>query len=117
MAAFGVRNFTDLDLGLKEFYRVLRKGGCAIILEFSKPKRFPIKQMFHIYSQYLLPLFGGIVSNNYSAYEYLPRTVAEFPDREEFCDVLRSAGFTTAVYFPQTFGIASIYIAKKEFAK
>jgi demethylmenaquinone methyltransferase/2-methoxy-6-polyprenyl-1,4-benzoquinol methylase len=114
MAAFGVRNFTDLELGLKEFYRVLRIGGCAMILEFSQPKQFPIKQMFHFYSQYFLPLFGGIVSNNRSAYEYLPSTVSEFPDGEEFCALLRSVGFTTAACFPQTFGIASIYIAKKE---
>jgi len=114
MAAFGVRNFTDLELGLKEFHRVLRIGGCTIILEFSQPKRFPIKQMFRFYSRYFLPLLGGIVSNNRSAYEYLPSTVAEFPDGEEFGALLRSAGFTNATCFPQTFGIASIYIAKKE---
>jgi demethylmenaquinone methyltransferase/2-methoxy-6-polyprenyl-1,4-benzoquinol methylase len=114
MAAFGVRNFTNLELGLKEFYRVLRIGGSAMILEFSKPKLFPIKQMFHFYSRHLLPLLGGIVSNNRSAYKYLPSTVAEFPDGEDFCNILRSVGFTTAICFPQTFGIASIYIAKKE---
>jgi demethylmenaquinone methyltransferase / 2-methoxy-6-polyprenyl-1,4-benzoquinol methylase len=114
MAAFGVRNFIDLQLGLKEFHRVLRRGGCAMILEFSKPKRFPIKQMFYYYSRYFLPLFAGYVSNNRSAYEYLPYTVAEFPDGEEFCALLRSAGFSTAVCSPQTFGIVSIYIAKKE---
>jgi demethylmenaquinone methyltransferase/2-methoxy-6-polyprenyl-1,4-benzoquinol methylase len=114
MAAFGVRNFTDIELGLKEFYRVLRADGCAMILEFSKPKRFPVKQFYDMYAKRLLPLIGGIVSNNRSAYEYLPRTVAEFPDGEEFCALLRSVGFTTAVCFPQTFGIASIYIAKKE---
>jgi len=114
MAAFGVRNFTNLEIGLKEFYRVLRIGGSAMILEFSKPKRFPIKQMFHFYSLYMLPLLGGIVSNNRSAYEYLPSTVAEFPDGEDFCDILRFTGFTTVICFPQTFGITSIYIAKKE---
>jgi demethylmenaquinone methyltransferase/2-methoxy-6-polyprenyl-1,4-benzoquinol methylase len=114
MAAFGVRNFTNLELGLKEFYRVLRIDGCAMILEFSQPKQFPIKQMFRFYSQYFLPMLGGIVSNNRSAYEYLPSTVSEFPDGEEFCALLRSVGFTTAACFPQTFGIASIYIAKKE---
>lgn len=113
MAAFGVRNFIDLQLGLKEFHRVLRRGGSAMILEFSKPKRFPIKQMFPYYSKYFLPLVAGIVSNNRSAYEYLPRTVAEFPDGEEFCALLRSVGFTSAACSPQTFGIASIYIAKK----
>jgi demethylmenaquinone methyltransferase/2-methoxy-6-polyprenyl-1,4-benzoquinol methylase len=114
MAAFGVRNFTNLELGLKEFYRVLRMDGCSMILEFSQPKQFPIKQIFHFYSQYFLPLLGGIVSNNRSAYEYLPSTVSEFPDGEEFCALLRSVGFSSAACFPQTFGIASIYIAKKE---
>ena len=114
MAGFGVRNFSNLELGLKEFYRVLRSGGCAMILEFSKPKLFPIKQIFNFYSTYFFPLIGGIISNNRSAYEYLPNTVAEFPDGEEFCAILHSAGFATAVFFPQTFGIASIYIAKKE---
>ncbi len=114
MAAFGVRNFTNLELGLKEFYRVLRIGGGAMILEFSKPRRFPIKQMFHIYLRYIPPLLGGIVSNNRSAYEYLPSTIWEFPDGEDFCGIMRSAGFATATCFPQTFGIASIYIAKKE---
>ncbi|MGD1046325.1 MAG: bifunctional demethylmenaquinone methyltransferase/2-methoxy-6-polyprenyl-1,4-benzoquinol methylase UbiE [Bacteroidota bacterium] len=114
MAAFGVRNFANLELGLKEFYRVLHSGGVAMILEFSKPKRFPIKQMFRFYSRYVLPLLGEIISNNRSAYEYLPSTVAEFPDGEEFCALLRSAGFTTATCSPQTFGIASIYIAMKE---
>jgi len=114
MSAFGVRNFTDLELGLKEFYRVIRTGGCAMILEFSKPKRFPIKQMFNFYLKYILPLLGGIISNNRSAYEYLPNTVSEFPDGKDFCDILRSAGFSATTCYPQTFGIASIYIAKKE---
>ena len=78
MAGFGVRNFSDLELGLKEFYRVLRVGGCTMILEFSKPKRFPIKQIFNFYSKYFFPLIGGIVSNNRSAYKYLPNTVGSF---------------------------------------
>jgi demethylmenaquinone methyltransferase/2-methoxy-6-polyprenyl-1,4-benzoquinol methylase len=89
-------------------------GGCAMILEFSKPKQFLIKHMFHFYARSILPLLGGIVSHNRSAYKYLPSTMSEFPDGEEFCAMLRSAGFTTATCFPQTFGIASIYIAKKE---
>jgi demethylmenaquinone methyltransferase / 2-methoxy-6-polyprenyl-1,4-benzoquinol methylase len=114
LTAFGVRNFTNLELGLKEFYRVLRTGGHAVILEFSKPKHFLIQPMFQIYSKYFLPLFGGIISKNRSAYEYLPSTVAEFPAGEEFCALLRSAGFATVACYPQTFGIASIYVATKE---
>jgi demethylmenaquinone methyltransferase / 2-methoxy-6-polyprenyl-1,4-benzoquinol methylase len=114
ISAFGVRNFTNLDFGLKEFCRVLRSGGTAMILEFSKPKAFPIKQVYRWYSNYFLPVLGGIISNNRSAYEYLPSTVAEFPDGEEFCTLLRSAGFGSVLCSPQTFGIATIYLAKKE---
>ncbi len=114
MAAFGVRNFTNLELGLKEFYRVLHAGGNALILEFSKPKQFPIKQIFRFYSRYFLPFLGGVISNNRAAYKYLQSTIAEFPDGEEFCAILRSAGFAEVTYLPQTFGITSIYIAKKE---
>lgn len=114
MAAFGVRNFTHLDLGLREFHRVLRRGGCAMILEFSQPEQFPIRQLYQVYSKYLLPLLGGIVSHNRPAYEHLPSTVAEFPYGENFCTLLRSAGFARAACSPQTFGIASIYIAQKE---
>jgi demethylmenaquinone methyltransferase/2-methoxy-6-polyprenyl-1,4-benzoquinol methylase len=113
MAAFGVRNFENLKLGLKEFHRVLRDGGTAMILEFSKPRRFPVKQMFLLYSKYFLPMLGGLISKNREAYKYLPSTVAEFPDGDKFCAMLCSAGFTSAKYFPQTFGIASIYIARK----
>ncbi|RPI03565.1 MAG: ubiquinone/menaquinone biosynthesis methyltransferase, partial [Ignavibacteriae bacterium] len=88
MAAFGVRNFTNLEIGLKEFHRVLRPGGSALVLEFSRPKHFPVKQLYRLYSRVFLPLLGGIVSNNRPAYEYLPSTVAEFPDGEHFCALL-----------------------------
>jgi demethylmenaquinone methyltransferase/2-methoxy-6-polyprenyl-1,4-benzoquinol methylase len=113
MTAFGVRNFENLGLGLTEFHRVLRDGGIAIILEFSKPSRFPVKQVYRFYSKHLLPLLGGIVSNNRSAYEYLPNTIIEFPDGAKFCELLLSAGFSNVTWYPQTFGIASIYLAKK----
>jgi demethylmenaquinone methyltransferase/2-methoxy-6-polyprenyl-1,4-benzoquinol methylase len=113
MTAFGVRNFENLELGLREFYRVLRSGGTAMILEFSKPSRSPIKQFYQVYSRYLLPLLGGLISRNRSAYEYLPNTITEFPDGEEFCKCLLSAGFSSATCYPQTFGIASIYMAVK----
>jgi demethylmenaquinone methyltransferase/2-methoxy-6-polyprenyl-1,4-benzoquinol methylase len=114
MAAFGVRNFEHLEQGLAEFYRVLCNDGVALILEFSRPRWFPVKQLYRFYSRQILPLFGGIISNNRSAYEYLPNTVAEFPDGEEFCTILRSIGFTSITWYPQTFGITSIYIAKKQ---
>jgi demethylmenaquinone methyltransferase / 2-methoxy-6-polyprenyl-1,4-benzoquinol methylase len=113
MTAFGVRNFENLELGLREFHRVLRSGGTAMILEFSQPSRSPVKQFYQFYSRYLLPFLGGLISKNRSAYEYLPSTIMEFPDGEEFCDCLLSAGFSNATWYPQTFGIASIYVAEK----
>jgi demethylmenaquinone methyltransferase/2-methoxy-6-polyprenyl-1,4-benzoquinol methylase len=113
MTAFGVRNFENLELGLHEFHRVLRSGGTAMILEFSQPNRSPVKQFYQFYSRYLLPLLGGLISKNRSAYEYLPSTIMEFPDGEEFCKCLLNAGFSSATWYPQTFGIASIYLAVK----
>jgi demethylmenaquinone methyltransferase/2-methoxy-6-polyprenyl-1,4-benzoquinol methylase len=113
MTAFGVRNFENLELGLREFHRVLRNGGTAMILEFSKPSRSPVRQFYQLYSRYLLPLLGGLISRNRSAYEYLPSTISEFPDGKEFCKCLLNAGFSSAAWHPQTFGIASIYIAVK----
>jgi demethylmenaquinone methyltransferase / 2-methoxy-6-polyprenyl-1,4-benzoquinol methylase len=113
MTAFGVRNFENLEIALCEFHRVLRSGGTAMILEFSKPRRSPMKQLYHIYSRYFIPLLGGLISRNRSAYEYLPNTIKEFPDGERFCEILLNAGFSSADWYPQTFGIASIYIAVK----
>jgi len=113
MTAFGVRNFENLELGLREFNRVLRSGGTTMILEFSKPRRSLVKQVYQFYSRHLLPVIGGVISRNRSAYEYLPSTIQEFPDGEEFCKILLNAGFSNAVCYPQTFGIASIYTAVK----
>jgi demethylmenaquinone methyltransferase/2-methoxy-6-polyprenyl-1,4-benzoquinol methylase len=114
MAAFGVRNFENLNTGLAEFYRVLKDGGIALVLEFSRPKKFPIQQLYNFYSKTLLPTLGGLISKNKTAYEYLPNTVAEFPDGEDFCNILRSVGFSKVEFYTQTFGIATIYIAGKE---
>jgi demethylmenaquinone methyltransferase / 2-methoxy-6-polyprenyl-1,4-benzoquinol methylase len=114
IVAFGVRNFENLERSLMEFHRVLKIDGVALILEFSRPKHFPVKQFYELYSRTILPIIGGLISRNRSAYEYLPNTVAEFPDGEDFCAILRSVGFNTVHWFPQTFGIASIYLAMKE---
>jgi demethylmenaquinone methyltransferase / 2-methoxy-6-polyprenyl-1,4-benzoquinol methylase len=113
MTAFGVRNFENLELGLREFHRVLRIGGTVMILEFSQPSRSPVKEFYWFYSRHLLPFLGGFISRNRSAYEYLPSTIMEFPGGEEFCNCLLKAGFSSATWYPQTFGIASIYIAVK----
>jgi demethylmenaquinone methyltransferase/2-methoxy-6-polyprenyl-1,4-benzoquinol methylase len=114
MSAFGVRNFENLTSGLSEFYRVLHAGGVALILEFSKPRLFPVKQIYKFYLNRILPLVGGIISKNRPAYNYLQSTITEFPDGEEFCNILRSVGIKTTRHFPLTYGIASIYLASKE---
>ena len=109
MVAFGVRNFEHLQQGLEEFYRVLRPGGRVVVLEFSHPATFPIKQLYGIYSRHVLPRIGAALSRDAGAYRYLPESVAAFPDGEEFLDRLREAGFTSCHWRPLTFGIASLY--------
>lgn len=111
--AFGVRNFEDLPKGLTEIYRVLRKGGVACILEFSKPKKFPYKQLYSFYSFSVLPFIGRIISSDRSAYRYLPESVKGFPDGPEFLNFLERAGFAQTKEHRQTFGVATIYIAIK----
>ncbi len=112
--AFGARNFSDLQRGFTEMLRVLRPGGAAMILEFSQPRSFPVKQLYGFYSRTILPAVGGLVSQHREAYEYLPKTVNEFPDGEEMLSLLRESGFTTTEQHVLTFGIATIYIATKE---
>lgn len=111
--AFGVRNFEDLPKGLAEIHRVLRKGGVACILEFSKPKKFPFKQLYSFYSFSILPFFGRLISNDRSAYRYLPESVSGFPDGQEFISYLKQAGFAETKEHRQTFGVATIYTAIK----
>ncbi|HLT41355.1 MAG TPA: bifunctional demethylmenaquinone methyltransferase/2-methoxy-6-polyprenyl-1,4-benzoquinol methylase UbiE, partial [Sphingobacteriaceae bacterium] len=82
--AFGVRNFENLQKGLDDIYRVLRPGGKAVILEFSNPKKFPIKQFYNFYFNSITPFFGKLFSKDNSAYKYLPESVAQFPDGEDF---------------------------------
>lgn len=111
--AFGVRNFENLENGLAEFLRVLKKDGVAVVLEFSKPKYFPMKQIYWLYFFRILPLVGRMVSKDQSAYSYLPESVMAFPDDEKFLAVLRKIGFRNATQRRLTFGIATIYIAQK----
>jgi demethylmenaquinone methyltransferase/2-methoxy-6-polyprenyl-1,4-benzoquinol methylase len=111
--AFGVRNFEHLEVGLCEMQRVLRPGGMAVVLEFSHPTRFPIKQLYGFYSKHILPRVGHLISNERSAYEYLPESVEAFPAGESFLAILRKSGFREVSCIPLTFGIASIYTAKK----
>lgn len=111
--AFGVRNFENLEAGLDEFYRVLKPGGVAVVLEFSKPKYFPFKQFYKFYFFKILPFIGGLISKDASAYSYLPESVMAFPDDQNFLGILIERGFDSAFQKRQTFGIATIYLAVK----
>lgn len=110
---FGVRNFENLEKGINDIYRVLNKNGMIAILEFSKPQAFPIKQIYHFYFRYITPAIGKLFSKDSSAYTYLPESVKAFPAGEDFLNVLKKAGFKETKAIPVTFGVASIYIAKK----
>jgi demethylmenaquinone methyltransferase / 2-methoxy-6-polyprenyl-1,4-benzoquinol methylase len=111
--AFGVRNFENLGKGLSEIYRVLKPGGALCVLEFSKPRIFPVKQLYNFYSNWILPLFGRLISKDNSAYRYLPESVAEFPDGDKFIGCLVKAGFKGSKEYRQTFGVATIYLGLK----
>ena len=111
--AFGVRNFENLEKGLSELHRVLRKGGKLVVLEFSHPQTFPVKQFYGIYSRYLLPFIGKWVSDDQSAYKYLPASVEAFPSGKAFADVLSSQKFNKIQWKPLTFGICSVYTGIK----
>ncbi len=113
VAGFGVRNFENLKTGLIEINRVIKPGGVFYILEFSKPDKSPYKQIYQFYFTKILPSIGRMVSKNSKAYTYLPESVNEFPDGENFLTILADAGFIENKYFLQTFGIATIYEAKK----
>ena len=110
---FGVRNFENLELGLAEMLRVLKPGGKAVILEFSKPKRFPIKQIFGFYSRYFIPFFGKRISKDAQAYSYLPESVAAFPEGKDFEDILRKIGYKNIQSTLVSGGIATIYAGIK----
>jgi len=111
--AFGVRNFEDLEKGLSELYRVLRKGGKLAVLEFSYPKNFPIKQLYTFYFAEICPLIGGLVSKDRRAYSYLHESVKRFPQGDEFLGLLKKAGFESTKCKRLTLGISSIYIGIK----
>jgi len=113
IASFGVRNFENLLAGLTEMCRVTKSGGTCVVLEFSKPKTFPFKQLYNFYFRYILPIIGRIVSKDAAAYTYLPESVQAFPDGNDFLKVYEQAGFKNTKCIPLTFGICSIYVGKK----
>ena len=112
-AAFGIRNFADLDKGLSEMCRVLKPGGHLSIVELTTPVSFPMKQLFHIYSHTVLPVYGRLISKDTSAYSYLTKTIEAFPQGERMQDILRRAGFKDASFKRLTFGISTMYFATK----
>ena len=111
--SFGVRNFESLNSGLSEIFRVLKPNGSLVILETSNPTKFPFKQFYRFYSKFILPSIGKIFSKDKVAYNYLSESSAEFPYGEKFNNILKKIGFTNVVDFPQTFGVATIYVASK----
>jgi demethylmenaquinone methyltransferase/2-methoxy-6-polyprenyl-1,4-benzoquinol methylase len=113
IVAFGVRNFENLHKGLSEMLRVTRKNGRVVILEFSQPERFPLKQIYNLYFKHILPVIGKLVSKDHSAYSYLPESVQAFPEGNDFLKILSDVGFKDTRCIPLTFGISSIYIGTK----
>jgi demethylmenaquinone methyltransferase/2-methoxy-6-polyprenyl-1,4-benzoquinol methylase len=111
--AYGVRNFENLESGLADIQRVLKVGGKAVVLEFSKPKRFPIKQLYKLYFNYITPGIGKLFSKDARAYTYLPESVAAFPDGKAFTTIMNKVGFKNTKCRPLAFGICSIYTGVK----
>lgn len=111
--AYGVRNFEHLEKGLAQMSRVLNTGGRIAILEFSQPKKFPVKQLYRFYFRYILPTLGKTVSKDATAYTYLPESVAAFPEGSTFCAILERNGFRNAKAKPLSLGITTLYTAEK----
>jgi demethylmenaquinone methyltransferase/2-methoxy-6-polyprenyl-1,4-benzoquinol methylase len=111
--AYGVRNFENLEAGLADIQRVLKPGGKAVVLEFSKPKVFPVKQLYKLYFNYITPGIGKLFSKDARAYTYLPESVAAFPDGKTFTALMDKVGFKNTKCRPLAFGICSIYTGIK----
>lgn len=110
---FGVRNFENLEKGLGEMLRVLKPGAPGIILEFSKPKKFPVKQSFNFYSKHIIPKIGKSISKDSAAYSYLPESVEAFPEGQAFVDIMKKVGYKNITTKLVSGGIATIYVGEK----
>jgi demethylmenaquinone methyltransferase/2-methoxy-6-polyprenyl-1,4-benzoquinol methylase len=110
---FGVRNFENLESGLREIRRVMKPGALLVVLEFSRPRKFPFRQLYRFYFKLILPKIGRLISKDRSAYTYLPESVEAFPDGADFENILKKVGFKETTCRPLTFGISSIYTAQK----
>ncbi|MFN0157821.1 MAG: bifunctional demethylmenaquinone methyltransferase/2-methoxy-6-polyprenyl-1,4-benzoquinol methylase UbiE [Bacteroidota bacterium] len=115
IVAFGARNFENLEKGLSEMHRVLRPGSRIVVLEFSRPDRFPFKQLYFFYFKHILPLIGRVISGSSEAYTYLPETVMKFPEGTAFMANLQSVGFSEISQERLTFGVASVYTGTKQY--
>jgi len=113
IVAFGVRNFENLEKGLSEMYRVLKPGGRMVVLEFSKPRMFPFKQLYNFYFNFILPKIGRLISKDPAAYTYLPESVQAFPDGDNFISILNRLGYKETLCKPLTLGISSLYTGGK----
>lgn len=111
--AFGVRNFENLNKGLAEMFRVAKENAKVVILEFSVPQAFPVKQLYGFYFSKILPFFGKIVSRHSTAYSYLPESVGAFPDKKKFVSLLTEIGYKQAKAHSLFFGVAQIYTGIK----
>ncbi|UEG51826.1 bifunctional demethylmenaquinone methyltransferase/2-methoxy-6-polyprenyl-1,4-benzoquinol methylase UbiE [Mucilaginibacter daejeonensis] len=111
--AYGVRNFEDLEAGLADMLRVMRPGGKLVVLEFSKPRVFPVKQLYNFYFNYITPGIGKLFSKDSRAYTYLPESVAAFPDGKRFTDLMDKVGYKATKSRPLMFGICSVYTGIK----
>ncbi len=113
IVAFGVRNFENLEKGLTDMRRVLKEGGRVVVLEFSKPRSFPFKQLYNFYFNFILPKVGKMISKDPAAYTYLPESVQAFPDGDDFVSIMNKLGYKNTSCTPLTFGISSLYTATK----
>lgn len=110
---FGVRNFENLEKGLSEMLRVLKPNGRVAILEAARPMRFPLRQLFDLYFQNVLPLVGKLFSKDARAYSYLPESVNAFPEGTKFVEILNKVGFKKTAWKPLTFGTCAFYTCEK----
>ncbi|MEW6411453.1 MAG: bifunctional demethylmenaquinone methyltransferase/2-methoxy-6-polyprenyl-1,4-benzoquinol methylase UbiE [Candidatus Zixiibacteriota bacterium] len=107
--AFGIRNVDPVEKALAEMYRVLSPGGKALILEFSLPENILMRKLYLLYFRYILPIIGAFISGDSYAYRYLNRTVETFPYGDDFCSLMKQAGFENVIGHRLTFGVATIY--------
>jgi demethylmenaquinone methyltransferase/2-methoxy-6-polyprenyl-1,4-benzoquinol methylase len=113
ITAFGIRNFADRPLALREMHRVLRPGGTAVILELTVPEHRLLRGLYTLHAKVLLPVAGRLISGDSSAYRYLPASIEAFPPPAEFLAMIRDAGFVRAEALPLTFGAATIFSGRK----